>query len=168
MQPHSHVVYLLKAVTSTFCCLCYRNSLKEGWYMYTVEGSIWSPNSNFNNLVSVAGTDVYSQKDATYISVQADGSSTNTMSLYAGFKGAGWVLPEYNQSRVGIQRYQTWLQAFEGPKSPLTVSNNCIVLSSTCQLFITIMLAASMRLEFSHSVPHDTPSLSGCQPCCGP
>eukprot|EP00878_Enallax_costatus_P029609 GHUV01032137.1.p1 GENE.GHUV01032137.1~~GHUV01032137.1.p1 ORF type:complete len:290 (+),score=20.59 GHUV01032137.1:79-948(+) len=103
--------------------LCCSNSLKEGFYTYTVEGSIWGPNSHFDNLVSVSGVDVYSQKDTTYISVQADGSSQDTISLFTGFKGAGWVLPEYNQSRIGIQRYETWLQSFEGPDPPLTLGS---------------------------------------------
>lgn len=102
--------------------MCCRNSLKEGWYSYTVEGSIWGPNSQFDSLVEIAGADVYSQKDTTYISIQADGTATDAYSLFNGFKGAGWVLPEYNQTRVGIQRYQTWLNMFEGPTTPLTVS----------------------------------------------
>lgn len=106
--------------------LC-RNSLKEGWYNYTVEGSIWGPNPAFDSLLSVSGADVYSQKDASYVTIQTDGTpAADPYLLYNGFKGAGWVLPAYDWARVGIQKFQTWLQIFQGPDTALTVSfRNC-------------------------------------------
>jgi hypothetical protein len=104
------------------CCLTCRTWLREGWYSFTVEGAIWSPNSQYDNLMSVAGIDKFGSKHADYMTVMPGGNVTDAISLYGGFKGAGWVMPQYNKTRVGVQRRPTWLNYFQGPETSITVS----------------------------------------------
>ncbi|WIA16640.1 hypothetical protein OEZ85_013303 [Tetradesmus obliquus] len=97
------------------------NWLREGWYSFTVEGAIWSPNSQYDNLMSVAGIDKFGNKHAEYLTVMQGGNVTDSISLYGGFKGAGWVLPQFNKTRVGVQRQPTWLNFFTGPETSITL-----------------------------------------------
>jgi hypothetical protein len=110
------------AAAAAAACNC-RNWLREGWYSFTVEGAIWSPNSQYDNLMSVAGIDKFGNKHAEYLTVMPGGNVTDSISLYGGFKGAGWVLPELNKTRVGVQRRPTWLNYFQGPETSITVSD---------------------------------------------
>jgi hypothetical protein len=87
----------------------------------SVEGSVWSPNAQFDELMSVSGADRFGQKDVTYLSVGQNGMLADGPSLYGGFKGAGWVLPDYNRSRIGLQRSQSWLEYFNGPDTGVMV-----------------------------------------------
>jgi hypothetical protein len=72
--------------------------------------------------MSVAGIDKFGNKHAEYLTVMPGGNVTDSISLYGGFKGAGWVLPQFNKTRVGIQRRATWLNYFQGPETSITVS----------------------------------------------
>lgn len=125
-----------------------RSMLKEGWYSSTVEGAIWSPNSQFDNLMSVAGADKFGNKRADYLSVTAGGIVTDSISLYGGFKGAGWVLPEYNKTLVGIQRRPTWLNYFQGPETALTVSGRpWVVYPVESPRCVCCLFCTSLRLH---------------------
>ncbi|KAF6263474.1 hypothetical protein COO60DRAFT_411981 [Scenedesmus sp. NREL 46B-D3] len=97
--------------------------LREGWYSFTVEGAIWSPNSQYDNLMSVAGIDKFGSKHAEYLTVMPGGDVTDTISLYGGLKGAGWVLPQFNKTRVGVQRRPTWINYFQGPEAAVTLGS---------------------------------------------
>jgi hypothetical protein len=72
--------------------------------------------------MSVAGIDKFGSKHADYLTVMPGGNVTDAISLYGGFKGAGWVMPQYNKTRVGVQRRPTWLNYFQGPETSITVS----------------------------------------------
>lgn len=76
-------------------CGCCRDALKEGWWHFTVEGSLWVPLPHLAHLLSLSGIDRYGNTDALYREVQPSGRISSGMSLLNSVKGAGWVLPEY-------------------------------------------------------------------------
>lgn len=121
--PHTRCLVPLLAAAYLHACVSLRSaSLKEGWYSYSVEGSIWSPQPQLDSLMSVSGMDTYGNEQALYRTIAADGSVGEALSLLGGFKGSGWLLPQYNASRVGLQRGGSWMEYFEGPTEPVTVS----------------------------------------------
>jgi hypothetical protein len=72
--------------------------------------------------MSVSGKDKYTNVDVMYRTVEPGGQVTNSFSLVGGFKGSGWVVPQYNQTRVGLQRSASYINYFEGPNEPVVVS----------------------------------------------
>lgn len=76
---------------------CVRDALKEGWWQFTVEGSLWVPLPHLANLLSLSGIDRYGNSDVLYREVQQYGRISSGMSLLNSIKGAGWVLPDYSK-----------------------------------------------------------------------
>lgn len=72
-----------------------RDGLKEGWWQFSVEGSLWVPLPHLANLLSLSGIDRYGNSDVLYREVQPNGRITDGMSLLNSVKGAGWMLPDY-------------------------------------------------------------------------
>jgi hypothetical protein len=100
-------------------CVCSINGLKEGYWSFTVEGALYSP---VPSLMALSGGDTFGNVNVDYLLLGSDGVlNPFNMAGQMGTKFMGWVLPEWNNTRVLLQSQPTQLTDFVGPDGGIQV-----------------------------------------------